>query len=78
MKAKFSINCEEIGFSRSHEMPLDARGYCHQLSEDLERAMQYYKIRVENHKLRSAMQEILDFHFFGDHSQKYRELLKDL
>lgn len=55
MKAKFSVECNEIGFSRSQEIPLDARGYCHQLAEDLSRAMLFYEIRVENHKLKQEV-----------------------
>jgi len=65
MKAKFSVDCQEIGFSRSHEIPLDARGYCHELANDLDRAMSYYMIRAENHKLKQALNKMADI---VDHS----------
>ena len=52
--AKFEIRCDEIGFSRMHMVPIDARGYVHQLAEDLERALEFYALRVENHKLKQA------------------------
>ena len=60
MKAKFEIKCEEMGFSRSQEMPIDSRGYCHQLAEDLSRAMEFYSIRVENHLLKQKLQKATD------------------
>lgn len=50
--AKFEIVCEAIGFRRSHEIPIDARGYVHQLAEDLDRAIELYELRVENHNLK--------------------------
>ncbi len=50
--AKFEIKCDEIGFSRMHMIPIDSRGYVHQLAEDLEKALELYSLRVENHKLK--------------------------
>lgn len=50
--AKFEIKCDAIGFSRKHSIPLDYRGYVHQLAEDLDKALELYSLRVENHKLK--------------------------
>lgn len=56
-KAKFEVSCPEIGFSRSVEIPLDARGYVHQLADDLARAIEFYEIRIELHKLKQRQGE---------------------
>ena len=60
MRAKFEVDCREIGFSRSEEIPIDNREYCHQLADDLARAMDYYELRVENHKMKQALEEIFE------------------
>lgn len=57
-KAVFTVSCPELAFHRTHEIPLDARGYCHQLADDLERAIQFYLIRAENHKLKQEMERL--------------------
>lgn len=45
-KAMFKVDCPELNFSRSVEIPIDARGYARQLAEDLTRAMDVYGLRI--------------------------------
>jgi hypothetical protein len=54
-KAKFELKCEEMNFSMYHEMPIDSRGWVHNLAEDFSKAMEFYKLRVENNKLKQAL-----------------------
>lgn len=54
-KAKFFITCEQIGFSRSMEIPIDTRGHVHDLSDDLAKAMDFYRLKIENHKLKQTI-----------------------
>lgn len=50
--ALFEIRCDEIEFSRMHSIPPDCRGYVHQRAEDLDKALELYSLRVENHNLK--------------------------
>jgi hypothetical protein len=60
MKAKFEVKCEEIGFSRFHEMPLfPYSGYVMELADNLETAMKLYQMRVENHIMKTALISIV-------------------
>lgn len=51
-KAIFKVECEEMGLSRSWEIPIHGRGYVRELVENLEKAMEFYELRAENHKLK--------------------------
>lgn len=59
-KAKFTVTCPEMAFSQSHEIPLDARGYVHSLAEELSKAFDRYKDKVEIHKIKTQMNVIKD------------------
>jgi hypothetical protein len=50
--AEFTVNCPEMGFSRSVHVPIDARGFAHQLADDLAKAIELYELRIENHRLK--------------------------
>lgn len=65
MKAKFEVRYEARSFSRSEEIPLNDQVPCRELAEDLSRALEYYQIRVENHKLKQALNKMADI---VDHS----------
>ena len=54
-KAKFTVTCEEAMFSRSMEIPVDARGHVHALAEDLAKSMDFYRLKIENHKLKQTL-----------------------
>lgn len=60
-KAKFSVNCPEMGFSRSAEIPIDARGYVHRLAEDLDRALEFYEQRIEIHRLKQEIDALRNY-----------------
>lgn len=59
--AKFEIKCDEIGFSQMHLIPLDSRGFVHQLAADLERAIEFYLIKTENHKFKQSNNSETDY-----------------
>jgi hypothetical protein len=75
MHAKFEVDCEVTGFSRSHEMPLEGRGYVRELADNLDRAMDFYSLRIENRKLKEMQLKIKEVVEFAAHSISNQQTL---